>query len=127
MSALPKLAETTMSPLQIRAVRLALAVAGLSALSACVVTPVGRSYAYVPAGEVIIADVGPPAPYVEVVPVAPYAGAVWINGYWGWRGGRHYWVGGRYEQPRLGYGWAPHRWVQHDNRWHLEGGAWFRR
>ena len=57
----------------------------------------------------------------------PYAGAVWIGGYWGWRGGRHEWVGGRWEAGRPGYGWQPHRWVQHDNRWHLEGGGWVRR
>ena len=107
--------------------RLAVAAAFIGALSACVVAPVGRPYAYAPAGEFIVADVAPPAPYVEVVPVAPYAGAVWLNGYWGWRGGRHQWVGGHYEQPRAGYAWAPHRWVQHDNRWHLEGGVWLKR
>jgi len=56
----------------------------------------------------------------------PFAGALWINGYWGWQGGRHVWVGGRFEHPRPGYTWQPHRWVQHDNRWHLEGGRWMR-
>ena len=116
-----------MSPLQHPAARLALAAVFVGSLAACVVAPVGRPYAYAPAGEVIISQTAPPAPYAEVVPFVPYAGAVWINGYWGWRGGRHYWVGGRYEQPRPGYAWAPHRWVQHDNRWHLEGGAWLRR
>jgi hypothetical protein len=100
-----------------------------ASLSACVVAPV-RPYGYgygAPAGEVVIANVPPPAPYVEVVPALPFAGAVWIGGYWGWRNGRHEWVGGRYEAARPGFAWEPHHWVQHDNRWHLEGGAWVRR
>jgi hypothetical protein len=97
-----------------------------AALTACVVAP-ARPYAYGPGGgEVITADIAPPAPYVETIPVAPFVGAVWIGGYWGFRGGRHVWVPGRYEAPRPGYRWEPHRWVQHDGRWHLEGGAWRR-
>ena len=60
----------------------------------------------------IVTDVAPPAPYYETLPAPPFAGAVWINGYWGWRGGRHVWVGGRYEHGRPGYAWQPHRWVQ---------------
>jgi hypothetical protein len=105
---------------------LALAALCSAALSACVVAPVGRPYGYAPGGEVVVADVAPPAPYVETLPPPPFAGAVWINGYWGWRGGRHVWVGGRYEHPRPGYTWSPHRWVQHDGRWHLEEGRWMR-
>ena len=110
---------------------LALAAACSAALSACVVAPVGRPYGaygpgYAPAGEVVVTDVAPPAPYYETVPAPPFVGAVWINGYWGWRGGRHAWVGGRWEQPRPGYAWQPHRWVRHDGRWHLEGGLWLR-
>jgi hypothetical protein len=104
----------------------ALAAVCSAALSACVVAPVGRPYGYAPTGEVVVADLAPPAPYVEAVPAPPFVGAVWINGYWGWRGGRHYWVPGRYEQGRPGYGWQPHRWVQHEGRWHLEEGRWMR-
>jgi len=118
---------TVMSHLKLALSRLALGLACGAALSACVVAPARPyGYGYAPGG-VIVADVAPPPPYVEVVQVVPYAGAVWINGYWGWRSGRHEWVGGRWEQPRPGYAWAPHRWVPHDGRWHLEGGAWFRR
>ncbi len=75
----------------------------------------------------VVVDVAPPAPYVEVVPTLPYAGALWIGGYWGWRGGRHAWVPGRWEQPRPGYGWRPHAWVQQRGHWHLRGGGWVRR
>ena len=97
-----------------------------ASLSACVVTPY-RPYGYGgPGGEFVVANIPPPLPYAEFVPPPPFGGALWIGGYWGWRGGRHEWVGGRYEAPRQGYDWQPHRWVQHDNRWHLEGGAWVR-
>lgn len=84
------------------------------------------SYAPVPSEEYVV-DVAPPPAYVETVPVVPYAGAVWIGGYWGWNGGRHYWVPGRYERPRPGYGWRPHAWVQVGGRWHLRNGGWERR
>lgn len=107
-------------------------------LSACVVAPYPHRAVYlqpVPAGaqpvpyggDDVVVDVAPPAPYVEVVPAIPFAGAVWVGGYWGWRGGRHAWIGGRWEQPRPGYGWRPHTWVQQGGRWHLRGGGWVRR
>jgi hypothetical protein len=107
---------------------LAVLVASAASLSACVVAP-----AYPPpqgpyyAGPVVVANAPPPAPYVEAVPVAPYAGAIWIGGYWGWAGGRHTWVAGHYEQPRPGYAYAPHRWVQNGDHWELHGGGWVRR
>jgi hypothetical protein len=110
----------------------ALAAAALSAaaLSACVVAP-AQPYPYgysAAAGSVVVADVAPPAPYYEPVPVAPYPGAVWITGYWGWSGGRHVWVGGHYERARPGYTWQPHRWAHRgDGRWHLEEGHWAHR
>ncbi len=98
-----------------------------AALSACVVAPVPGPYYAAPAGEVVIADAPPPRPYVEAIPPPPYVGAIWIGGYWGWRARRHIWIAGHYEAPRPGYVWEPHRWVAHDGRWRLEGGAWIRR
>jgi hypothetical protein len=99
------------------------------ALSACVVAPYPRQSAYYPegSGSGVVVDVAPPAPYVEVVPAVPFAGAVWIGGYWGWSGGRHSWVPGRWDRPRSGYGWTPHRWEQRGGRWHLHEGGWSRR
>ena len=102
-------------------------------LTACVVAPYPRRVVYsepVPArgyepSEVSV-EVAPPSPYVEVVPVLPYPGAIWIGGYWGWNGGRHLWVPGRYEQPRPGYRYRPHAWVQQGGRWHLHAGGWIR-
>ena len=110
------------------------------ALSACVVAPYPqRVYAPQPvpvgpgpgpyyggAPDEVVVDVAPPAPYVEVVPVIPYAGAIWIGGYWGWHGGRHNWVPGRWEAPRPGYSWRAHAWVNQGGRWHLRGGGWVR-
>ena len=114
-------------------------------LSACVVAPYPGRVVYsqpvpayaqpapgyaqpVPAdGDEVVVDVAPPAPYVEVVPAIPFAGAIWIGGYWGWRGGRHYWAPGRWEAPRPGYSWRPHAWVNQGGRWHLHGGGWVRR
>lgn len=93
-------------------------------LSACVVTPY-------PTGQDIygnaVVTMPPPAPYAEVVPAMPYAGAIWINGYWGWQQGRHHWVPGRYERARPGYRWEPHRWQQAPRGgWHQRGGRWAR-
>ncbi len=106
-------------------------VPALSALlmSACVMVPYPqhRPEPYRAYGEpVASADVPPPAPYVEVVPVVPFVGAVWLSGHWGWGGGRHHWVGGRWERPRAGFIWSPHQWMPHHGRWHLRGGGWTR-
>jgi hypothetical protein len=100
-----------------------------TALSACVVVP-RHQVAVVepvgaPVGEVEV-DAAPPPPQVEVVPAVPFAGAVWIGGYWGWRGGRHVWIGGHYEAGRPGYHWEPHRWVAVGGHWRLRGGFWAR-
>ena len=101
-------------------------VAALSALllSGCVVAP------YAPHGQPAqvyedegpLVEVAPPPPRVEVIPVLPYAGAVWLGGYWGWGGGRHHWVPGRWDRPRAGFYWVPHRWLLFQGRWQLRGG-----
>src|SRR5438132_116213 len=44
----------------------------------------------------------PPAPRYEVRPALPFYGAVWIDGYWDWRGRDWFWVGGRWAPPREG-------------------------
>lgn len=118
-------------------IRTRLLIVSLSALllSACVVAPYPNRVVYsqpVPVNaapvyqEEAVVDVAPPPPYVEVVPAIPFAGAVWIGGYWGWSGGRHQWVPGRWEHPRPGYSWRAHAWVQQGGRWHLRAGGWVR-
>ncbi|MFG6468552.1 hypothetical protein [Roseateles sp. BYS87W] len=105
--------------------RLAMCVAVAACLSGCVVVPAHRHAGYgAPPG--VIVDAPPPPAYVEPVPVMPYAGAVWVPGYWGWAGGRHQWVPGYYERPRPGYRYEPHRWENAGGRWHLRIGGWVR-
>jgi hypothetical protein len=67
----------------------------------------------------------PPPPRVEVIPVAPSPRHFWIHGYWGWNGTAHYWVPGRYEVIRQGYGWSEARWVAVGPRWHYYPGHWY--
>ncbi|MDR7333632.1 hypothetical protein [Roseateles asaccharophilus] len=94
-------------------------------LSGCVVVPAHRA-GYYGAAPVVVVDAPPPPQQVEVMPAMPYPGAVWINGYWGWRGGRHHWVPGYYERPRSGYRYEPNRWESRGGRWHLRMGGWIR-
>jgi hypothetical protein len=95
-------------------------------LSACVVAPYGphRGAVY---GEVYGPPVmlAPPPPQVEILPPLPFAGAIWLGGYWGWYGGRHQGMPGRWERPRPGYRWEPHRWEPTaGGGWHQRGGEW---
>lgn len=104
-----------------RRIRLSLGIAAVSAtlLGACVVAP---APGYPPPGPLVVAP--PPAPEVEVIGVAPAPGYFWIHGFWGWEGGRHVWVPGRWEAPRPGYRWVPHAWVGEGNGYRLHPGRW---
>lgn len=93
-------------------------------LSACVVAPYGPPGPVVYGPPVAVAPMAPPPPQVEVIPAIPFAGAIWIGGYWGWSAGRHVWIQGRWERPRPGYRWEPHRWEPQGGQWHLRGGEW---
>ena len=67
--------------------------------------------------------VAPPAPVPEVPPPEPYAGAVWMSGYWDWRPdlGRHVWVAGHWgTPPRPGVAYMPPSWHAYP------GGGWYR-
>lgn len=72
-------------------------------------------------------DDAPPPPQEEVVGVAPYPGAIRINGYWGWEGRRHVWHPGTWERARPGYNYQPHRWERRGNRYVYYRGGWRRR
>jgi hypothetical protein len=108
-------------------VRVICATAAAFSLSACVVAPYAPAGYYAGGEPVTSTDVGPPPPYTEVVPVAPFVGAVWLSGYWGWSAGRHVWVGGHWVRPQPGHVWSPYRWVPAGGRWHLHRGGWSRR
>jgi hypothetical protein len=90
------------------------------ALSACVVAPDQGHYV----GGVVM--VAPPAPRVEVAGVAPYAGYVWVSGYWDWVGGRHVWVAGRWVPPKRGHHWVDYAWVRAGDGWRMHPGHWER-
>lgn len=88
----------------LRVVKMAatVAVVGVT-MSACVVVP--RPYASYPSDPSYPSAGGygdapqPPAPRYEVVPLAPFLGAIWIAGFWNWHAGRHIWVPGRWSHP----------------------------
>jgi len=78
-----------------------------------------------PAQEEVVQE-APPAPIVEVRPAAPFAGAVWIPGYWRWSGHHHVWVGGHYSAPRAGWTWEPNHWEHTPRGWVHRPGHWRR-
>jgi hypothetical protein len=93
-------------------------------LSACAVAPL-PVYDDGYADAAVYTTVAPPAPYVEPVPVAPFAGAIWIDGFWDWSGGRHVWRPGHYEHPRPGFHYRSPAWSHGgDGRWMLQRGGW---
>jgi hypothetical protein len=91
--------------------------------------PMSPGYVYdpgpVPAQEEVVAE-EPPPPIVEVRPAMPFAGAVWIGGYWHWNGYRHAWVGGHWSAARPGWSWEPHRWEHTPRGWVHVRGHWRR-
>jgi YXWGXW repeat-containing protein len=91
--------------------------------------PTSPTYVYdpgpAPAQEVVTQE-QPPEPIVEVRPAAPFGGAVWIPGYWGWNGYRHNWVGGHWSAPRAGWSWEPNRWQRTPRGWVHTPGHWRR-
>lgn len=91
-------------------------------LAGCVVAPAP----YYGFGEVV--PVAPPPPHVEYYGAPPVVGQVWINGYWGWHGGRHVWNGGRWASPPgPGQRWNPPEWRRDGPGWRQKPGYWERR
>jgi hypothetical protein len=97
-------------------------------MGGCVVAPYGGyrhgGYAAPVQAEVMVAPYPPPPDPVEVITPMPFAGALWIGGYWGWHLGRHQWIGGRWDHPRPGYVWQPRRWEPTSGGWRAQGGGW---
>ena len=115
---------------------LAAGVAGV-ALTGCVVAPVDGGYydngsGYYDSGYDTYYDSGAyypgggngyyngtyyPAIPREVVPVAPFVGALWIGGHWDNSRGNRRWVPGRYDRPGHGHGHNRPGWDRpNDNR-----------
>jgi hypothetical protein len=92
---------------------LPLLLAGFS-LAAC-----GGSYGY------YYANTPPPPMRAERIGPAPGPGYVWIDGYWGWRGGRYAWVPGYYTRPPRGRAvWVAPRWDRDHDRYRFREGRW---
>ncbi|MBX3275933.1 MAG: hypothetical protein KF729_37100 [Sandaracinaceae bacterium] len=83
------------------------------------------SRAYVRPGTVYVQSAPPPA-RVSVRPMAPYAGAVWVDGHYEWDGYQYVWVDGHYVQPRAGYTFVQPRWVNQGGRYVYHNGGWGR-
>jgi hypothetical protein len=82
-------------------------------------------YEYPPPPEGTMVVEAPPAPLVEVVPVMPYEGAVWVAGYWHWAGHRYSWVRGRWMRPpRAGLYWYPGGYVRRGRGYVWVRGRW---
>ena len=71
------------------------------------------------------ASVPPPAVRYEQRGIAPGAGYAWIDGYWGYSGGRYNWVAGRWDRPPRGRSrWEAGRWETRHGRYHYREGRW---
>lgn len=57
-------------------------------------------------------------------PVAPYPGAVWVDGDWVWSGGSYVYVHGHWARPRRGRVWVRGRWEHSDRGYHWHRGHW---
>ena len=68
----------------------------------------------------------PPVAVIEVRPAMPYPNAIWIDGGWGWRNGRHYQRQGYYTQPRANMNYRQGEWRQTPRGHHYIKGGWKR-
>ena len=73
----------------------------------------------------VVVEIAPPAPQVEVVPVAR-PGYMWVGGHYEWRHHNYFWVPGSYVVLRPGYHYVQPQWVQVGHRWNYVPGNWAR-
>jgi hypothetical protein len=69
----------------------------LAGCGSAVSQPAAKSH---PAGAYEVVPYPPPSALVEIVPAKPHAEAVWVDGYWVWRGRYYVWERGGWVQPR---------------------------
>ncbi len=88
--------------------------------------PVANVYYQPPAppAQTVYIQSQPPPVINEVRSALPYAGAVWIPGYWHWNGYNHVWVGGHWSAARAGWRWEADHWVQGPSGWYRVPGRW---
>ena len=81
--------------------------------------------AYGPAPQGLVVTTAPPVPVVESVGAPPFAGAIWIGGFWRWNGGAWGWVPGHWGRaPWRGAVWVPGHWNRGPRGWIWFGGFW---
>jgi WXXGXW repeat (2 copies) len=66
----------------------------------------------------------PPAPVAEAQTAPPFAGAVWIPGYWSWNGAQYVWAPGLWSAPRPGHVWVSGHWRATHHGWRWGPGHW---
>ncbi|CAN5304971.1 hypothetical protein BH09BAC6_BH09BAC6_11680 [soil metagenome] len=76
------------------------------------------------AGSYYVSD--QPAEPVYERPVVPYAGAVWIDGDWGWSGGRYVYHNGYWARPRVGRTYIRGTWERGNRGYTWRRGHWRR-
>ncbi len=85
----------------------------------------GLSLAGCAGGYAYYASAPPPPVRVEVAGVAPGVGFVWVDGYWGYRGGNYAWIPGTWVRPpRARAMWVPGRWEPRRGRYYYRAGRW---
>ena len=108
----------------------ALLFAMMVTVTSCAVTPHRRRHRAVavvnPAGAVDIVYVqkAPPKLKVETRPNKPNAKAVWVSGYWQWRGGKYVWTSGHWDRNPRGSAWIPGHWDKRPRGWVWVPGHW---
>ncbi len=68
----------------------------------------------------------PPPPYrTDIRTVAPRAGMVWVDGYWGWQNRNYAWVPGRWAIPPGNRAvWVAPRWEPRGGGYRFNRGRW---
>jgi hypothetical protein len=59
-------------------------------------------------------------------PVSPFAGAIWIDGDWGWSGGRYTYHRGYWDKPRPGRTYQHGSWSHDGHGYRWNRGGWRR-
>ncbi|HEY4122846.1 MAG TPA: hypothetical protein VGM56_33510 [Byssovorax sp.] len=107
--------------------RLSLVVVAALALPACTFDdPVDPRYPVVEEDGPMVVNGPPPAAPVEAVG-APIAGRVWAPGYYWWGPRGYVWAPGRYVVGRPGYRWIGPRYAFRGGLHYYYGGRWVRR
>ncbi|MES2277953.1 MAG: hypothetical protein V4592_18135 [Bacteroidota bacterium] len=65
-----------------------------------------------------------PAEPVYTRPVAPYQGAVWVSGEWGWRNGRYVYTNGYWARARTNRVYVSGSWEQGPRGYYWRRGHW---